>query len=157
MFSTVCVFVTSVSTITEMDRGGIMRIPSDMRSKYKPASVRNGPEKAFVHAKQTNQPAALCGCKSPPTKRAWFMDEHRGWWAYPDDRDVNCRECIKQLGGTPEESMPRITPSDVALIFSMAGFADSEGQLGLEDLALLRKLRAAYPAVAEQHKYIDLN
>lgn len=116
-----------------------MRIPEAMND-FVPTKVQGG---ILIHARRIGQSEALCG--RTPGQPEWCL--------FSTTTDLTCPKCIKFCS---EQQRVEITPSEAALIFSMAGFADGEGQLRVEDFSLLRKLRDVYPGVWKKYDYIDL-
>ena len=118
-----------------------MRIPKVM-NEFAPAKLQGG---TLVHAKHIRHDKALCGrtitnwLESPGTPE---------WYLCLDGTDLTCPECRRLCG----EQNVELTPDDVDRIFRLAGCADSEGLLDAEDRPMLRKLRDAYPGVAEHYR-----
>ena len=122
-----------------------MRIPTSMSTHVVPTKMEGG---ITVHAKPVGRSEALCG----RTITNWLDSPGQSeWYVYPDDTELTCPCCIKFCVPKVE-----ITPNDAVLIFSLAGFAEGENQLRVEDLTLLRKLRDVYPGIWKQYDYIDL-
>jgi hypothetical protein len=123
-----------------------MRIPTSM-TDFAPTQVEGG---TLIHAKRIGESKALCGREITNWLESPGQPE---WLLYPDTTDLTCPRCIKLC---EEHKAVKITQDEAKVIFELAGFVDDPGGLSSEERALLRKLRDAYPAVAEQYNYIHL-